>query len=198
MMLTGYCDIKSFVFLPEFTLSYLVYTICVPVILTLVLFLGPILLEISQGIFLNINQYYEPHIMARNLFLAPILEEILYRGILVQILGQCYTSFFTVLISSLLFSVSHLPKHFFDKDFEFSYDWRFITAHCIQTFVFSTYVCMVRLKTDSIVPSILIHCLCNYFESPAFDILFESKHLRMATIGGLTTFLIFFYLFMTA
>lgn len=198
MEITGYSDVKNFEWVPKFSTAYLIEVVCIPVILTIVLFMGPIFLEIEQGIFLNINQYQDAHIMARNLFLAPVLEEILYRGILVHILSQCYSPFFTLLISSILFSISHIPKHIFDQDFEFSYDWRFVAAHCIQTFVFSTYVCTVGLKTGSILPPILIHCLCNYFESPAFDILMETKHLRIATIAGLGMFLIFFYSFMTA
>ncbi len=77
-------------------------------------------------------------------FAAPILEELLFRGIILDGLLKRYTSFVSILISSLLFGIVHLNP------------WSFING--IGIGIFSGWV---YFKTRSVLPSIIIHASVN-------------------------------------
>ncbi|XP_074594964.1 ras converting CAAX endopeptidase Sras [Brevipalpus obovatus] len=183
----------------EFSFDNLKSTIILPVILTLILFAGPLLSDIRDGLG-GLYQWDNIHILVRNIFAAPIVEEILFRDLLIHLLIQCFTPSATVLIGSLLFSLSHLPHHFVDEDHFTTdiirYQWPETLSHLTITFIFAAYASMLRLRTNSIISPIIVHSLCNYFAAPRFDELFSDKVLRIVTIVGAISFVISFIVFM--
>jgi len=75
---------------------------------------------------------------------APILEELLFRGIILDGLLKRYSPLISILISSLLFGIAHLNP------------WSFINGLIIG--IFSGWV---YYKTRSVLPSIIIHASAN-------------------------------------
>jgi membrane protease YdiL (CAAX protease family) len=75
---------------------------------------------------------------------APILEELLFRGIILDGLLKKYSPLTAILISSLLFGLAHLNP------------WSFINGLIIGTFSGWIYY-----KTRSVLPSIIIHASAN-------------------------------------
>ena len=75
---------------------------------------------------------------------APILEELLFRGIILDGLLKKYSPFVSILISSILFGVAHLNP------------WQFVNGLIIG--IFSGWV---YYRTRSLLPSIIIHASAN-------------------------------------
>lgn len=75
---------------------------------------------------------------------APILEELLFRGIILDGLLKKYSPLISILISSLLFGIVHLNP------------WSFINGLIIG--IFSGWV---YFRTKSVLPSIIIHASAN-------------------------------------
>lgn len=88
---------------------------------------------------------------------APIVEEIIFRGILQQALDRSGTSDFShYIIQGIIFSLAHLAGDITNGG---SID--FIITHMIFTFVFAICATFLRKKFNSLIPSILLHSLNN-------------------------------------
>ena len=75
--------------------------------------------------------------------LAPVVEEVVCRGIIVDILKEKHGEIFVILVSALIFYVIHgEPTH-------------------IGTFIFGILSSWMVLKTKSIIPGIILHFLWN-------------------------------------
>ena len=75
---------------------------------------------------------------------APILEELIFRGIILDGLLKRYRPSTSILVSSLLFGIAHLNP------------WQFVTGIIIG--VFSSWI---YYRTKSLTPSIIIHAVAN-------------------------------------
>lgn len=75
---------------------------------------------------------------------APILEELIFRGIMLDGLLKRYSPLKSILISSLLFGIVHLNP------------WQFIGAMILGSFLGWIYY-----KTKSVVPTIIMHSVNN-------------------------------------
>jgi membrane protease YdiL (CAAX protease family) len=76
---------------------------------------------------------------------APILEELLFRGIMLDGLLKRYRPLTAILVSSIIFGLAHLNP------------WQFITA-----FVIGCFAGWVYFRTGSVGPCILIHATINF------------------------------------
>jgi len=108
---------------------------------------------------------------------APILEELIFRGIILKGLLTKYTPIKSIIISSLLFGIVHLNP------------WQFIAAMIIG--VFSGWI---YYKTKKLTLSILIHMVNNFFAFMSMyfmnpETIFEEK-LVDSYGGGIITFMI--------
>ena len=77
---------------------------------------------------------------------APILEELIFRGIILDGLLKNYSPFKSILISSLLFGLVHLNP------------WQFVTG-----FILGIFSGWVYYKTRSLLPTIIMHAAVNLF-----------------------------------
>lgn len=75
---------------------------------------------------------------------APVFEELIFRGIMLEGLLKQYTPLKSIVISSLLFGLVHLNP------------WQFITG-----FVIGIFSGWVYYRTRSLMPSIIIHAAAN-------------------------------------
>ena len=87
--------------------------------------------------------------------LTPIFEEIIFRGVLFRGLKRKLPFWFAAIVTSLAFAVAHLQ-------------WNV----AVDTFALSLIMCYLVEKSESIVPSILLHAIKN---SLAFVLLFVIK-----------------------
>jgi len=76
---------------------------------------------------------------------APVLEELIFRGIILEGLLKKYSPLVSIIISSLLFGIAHFNP------------WQFVTGLIIG--IFSGWV---YYKTRSLMPSIIIHAAANF------------------------------------
>lgn len=76
-------------------------------------------------------------------FLAPIMEEIIFRGFILNRLRECYSAVFSLVISAALFAVFHYDKSF------------------IGAFVHGVIFGVLAIRLASLYAPILVHCLYN-------------------------------------
>lgn len=79
--------------------------------------------------------------------IVPILEEILYRGIILRFLENKYSFFAGLMISSLLFGLAH------------DYDFAFIIFATLMGIIYG----LLYKKTNSIIPGIIGHMTYNLY-----------------------------------
>lgn len=90
-------------------------------------------------------------------FLAPILEELIFRGVILNRLFKWFNTTISIIISSMLFGISH--------------------NDIIGAFIFGICMCILYLKTKNILVPIYVH-FCNNFisELPEIFSLFSSNN----------------------
>lgn len=79
------------------------------------------------------------------LIIAPIFEELLFRKYMYSELLKKYSSNLSIVISSIFFSLIHLPSY----------------RNLIPTFIFGIVCCLVYRKTKNIFYTIILHFLAN-------------------------------------
>ena len=109
------------------------------------------------------------HIMARNLIVAPISEEIVFRAVIVYLLYPAFHSPWTVvLLAPLFFSPAHL-HHALVKHWS-GFPLRSIiiesVAQLIYTYIFGCMATLLLMRTGNIVAPILSHIICNIVQLP--------------------------------
>lgn len=107
---------------------------------------------------------------------APVMEELIFRGIILDGLLKTYYPLKSILISSLLFGISHLNP------------WQFVSALFIGFFSGWVYY-----KTRSLLPSIIIHASVNLSAFSArfiFDADSSMDKSLLEMYGGLTNLIL--------
>ncbi|MEW7292897.1 CPBP family intramembrane glutamic endopeptidase [Aquimarina sp. 2304DJ70-9] len=79
------------------------------------------------------------------LIIAPIFEELFFRKFLFGELLKKYSSNVSILVSSICFSIIHLPSY----------------RNLIPTFIFGIIACLIYKKTRNIFYTIILHFLAN-------------------------------------
>ena len=127
--------------------------------------------QVQDTGFGELGQSYE-YILAFStlVILAPVAEEILFRGYLLGKLIKFVPLWIAVLATSLLFAFFHISGDLSHVD------WPLF----IDTFALSIILCLLRLSTGSVWASILLHMIKN---GVAFYVLFVNPILT-STIGG--------------
>lgn len=107
-------------------------------------------------------------IVFRNLVVAPIAEELVFRGCVCKLLYCCGSSSWAVLLSSTFFAASHF-HHFIYRSFVYGSLRTAILVTILQisyTFLFGIYSAWVFVRFERIIPSICLHSFCNFFGTP--------------------------------
>jgi membrane protease YdiL (CAAX protease family) len=81
-----------------------------------------------------------------NALLIPIMEEVLFRGYIFSRLEKAMPSIVAALISSVVFGICHGGL-----------------VWAIWAFLLGMFICVVRIKSRSIVPGIIIHIIMNTY-----------------------------------
>ena len=103
------------------------------------------------------------YVFASLVILPPIAEEIMFRGFLFTSLRQKLRMRYAVILTSVLFGIAHL---------QFGNGAPLLWVAALDTFTLSIVLCILREKTRSLWPSIMLHALKNGI---AFLALFHAK-----------------------
>eukprot|EP01029_Cantina_marsupialis_P005400 TRINITY_DN1583_c0_g1_i1.p1 TRINITY_DN1583_c0_g1~~TRINITY_DN1583_c0_g1_i1.p1 ORF type:complete len:340 (-),score=67.85 TRINITY_DN1583_c0_g1_i1:324-1343(-) len=147
-----------------------------PIILTLVLFLGPLVektlsLRRFSDIFMSMKSF--SLLGLRNLFVSPLAEEIVFRCCMVPVLfAATQDVVLTIVISPVFFGVAHL-HHIFDMVWNESVGW----GQAFQLALFQMGYCMLFgalqaflfLRTGHAAVMVIMHILCNFFGFPTLS-----------------------------
>ena len=100
--------------------------------------------DTSPDFSLNGSLLYNTFIFISVVVLAPIFEELIFRGMILQTLSK-YNKMFAIVVTSLLFGLLHLNM-----------------TQAIPAFFMSLILCYMCLKTDSLLVTILAHAGNNF------------------------------------
>ena len=123
--------------------------------ITLLLYLGPLyelLLDMINGH--QSFEIFERWKFIRNIIVAPIVEELVFRSYLLQPLQNCLP------ILPLFFGLAHLHHYISNRNLG---DFLLQFAY---TSLFGAYSCWILVESKSLVGCILAHSFCNFMGLP--------------------------------
>lgn len=190
-----------------FKLQGLIAAIFIPLLLTMVLFMGPLLQNYYSGLFkVFFNYKYWQHslsslIWIRTIIVGPLTEEIVYRACMMPVLVFSFGNTLAIFLSPLFFGIAHfhhtstaikegmsVKRAVLKSFFQFSY-----------TTVFGVYSAFLLVRTGNIVSSITCHVFCNIMGFPDLHDLLHSHPppRKNIIITSYVIGLVFFFLLIT-
>ncbi|XP_052271069.1 CAAX prenyl protease 2-like [Dreissena polymorpha] len=170
-------------------LSGLITALVLPLVLTMVLFMGPLFLHYMDGVF---RLYLEPqywikssknYIWLRNHVAAPISEEFIFRACMLPFLVPQFGEGWSIILCPLFFGVAHL-HHLIERvthqNEEVKDALKKSLFQMAYTTVFGAYSAFLFIRTGHLIAPILAHAFCNHMGFPAFNEVFayEDKRIR--------------------
>ncbi|XP_007567957.2 CAAX prenyl protease 2 [Poecilia formosa] len=183
--------------------------IVLPLLLTMVLFLGPLMQlsmdspwSFTDGVRVVLDPCFWTLCLSdmrwlRNQVVAPLTEELVFRACMLPMLVPCAGPSTAIFTCPLFFGVAHfhhviellrfrqgtLSGIFFSAVFQFSY-----------TAVFGAYTAFIFIRTGHLIGPVLCHSFCNYMGFPAISTALEHPQ-RLAILSSyLMGVLLFFML----
>ncbi|XP_048885228.1 CAAX prenyl protease 2 isoform X1 [Brienomyrus brachyistius] len=169
-------------------LEGIIPAVTLPLLLTMVLFLGPLIqlaADCPWGFLDGIKVGLDPWFWAlcasdmrwlRNQVVAPLTEELVFRACMLPMLVPCAGPLAAIFTCPLFFGVAHfhhviellrfgqgtVSGIFLSAVFQFSY-----------TAVFGAYTAFIFIRTGHLVGPVLCHSFCNYMGFPALSTALE-------------------------
>lgn len=166
--------------------------IFMPLFLTMILFLGPISMELYSGLsklyteemywFSNLKNL----IWLRNHIVAPFTEEFTYRSCMLPMLLQCFTPYTAVFSSPLFFGVAHF-HHMLERIQHMTFNLA-LKISCFQfayTTLFGMYSAYIFYRTGHFISIFIVHSFCNHMGFPDFTEVATYKGVKKITIISL-------------
>lgn len=154
-----------------------------PVLLTVILFLGPLVMDSLEGGLLSSRRPPTAALAIRNLLAAPVTEELCFRSGLVSFLLLSGTSpTRCIWLSPLLFGVAHLHHAY---DLVKHEGWPLVHALATAAFqlgytaVFGWFAAFLLLRTGHLAAPVAVHAFCNFMGLPRFGSVLASRHARL-------------------
>ncbi|XP_030753425.1 CAAX prenyl protease 2 isoform X2 [Sitophilus oryzae] len=169
-----------------------------PLFLTMILFLGPISMELYSGIAkLYTESYWYSNftnlIWLRSHLVAPLSEEFTYRSCMLPLLLQCLPPLTAVLVNPLFFGVAHF--HHMQERIRFGLDFRTaFKISCFQfgyTTIFGAYSAYIFYRTGHFVSVFVVHAFCNHMGFP--DVVEVAGYKRTKKIAVVSLFFLGFF-----
>ncbi|KAI2810174.1 CAAX prenyl protease [Blomia tropicalis] len=188
------------------------YCVLYPLLHVMILFIGPIINDCGlfiqtylvafksnpvtfsiQLILLQLKQLTQI-VLIRNLVVAPLTEEFIFRGIMLSVLTPFWSKGTSALVSSFLFGLMH-AHHFFRTLLlygKLNRDDAFKTIfQCIYTTLFGLYASMAYLRSGNLITPILLHWFCNLNGLPCFQTIATNRIHMFITMAGFIIWLCF-------
>ncbi|XP_065887752.1 CAAX prenyl protease 2-like [Dysidea avara] len=162
--------------------------IILPLLLTIVLYAGVIIHTLmafasqSNSVLMHFNAYrlsFCLEICLRNYFVAPFVEEFVFRACMLPMLTASMGKWIGVLVCPLFFGVAHL-HHLVEW-----YRWRqrplvhallITTVQFCYTSLFGLYSAFLFIRTGHLTSPVVSHMFCNFMGLPDIDTLIRSKY----------------------
>uniref|UniRef100_A0A182T0X0 CAAX prenyl protease 2 n=1 Tax=Anopheles maculatus TaxID=74869 RepID=A0A182T0X0_9DIPT len=145
-----------------------------PLLLTMVLFLGPLSVQLSNGIW---RIYSEPMywmnamrnlVWLRNHLVAPLSEEFTFRACMLPLLLQTFRPSVAMLITPLLFGLAHL--HHIKERLQNGRPLREVLVvsffQFFYTTIFGIYSAHLFVRSGHFVAPFVVHAFCNHMGFP--------------------------------
>lgn len=175
-----------------FRLEGLVTAIGLPLVLTAILFLGPLSGTLTNGLW---RVYSEPMYWLsavqnlkwlRNHLVAPLSEEFTFRACMLPLLLQTFKPHTAMLITPLLFGLAHL--HHIKERLQNGTPLRIVlTVSFFQFFyttIFGIYSAYLFVRTGHFAAPFVAHAFCNHMGFPDFqEVLSQSDRRKVIFIG---------------
>ncbi|CAJ0581853.1 unnamed protein product, partial [Mesorhabditis spiculigera] len=149
-------------------------SIVVPAGLTLTLYAGQILLmyyEKELVDYFRLSSWgasFRQWTWWRDIVVAPVTEEIAFRGCAAALMATCLSPAQTIFIAPLSFALSHM--HHIDDDTKKGATLRdAVVGRAFQgayTYIFGAYATFLFLRTGNIIAPMVTHSMCNGFGLP--------------------------------
>jgi len=168
----------------------IVSAIIIPLVLTTVLYGGVIIHNLmaytgQKSFVMYFNAYranFRPEICLRNIFVAPFVEEFVFRACMLPMLTTCMGIKIGVLVCPLFFGVAHL-HHLVEW-----YRWRqqpllhAILVTSVQfcyTSLFGLYSAFLFIRIGHLASPVVSHMFCNYMGLPDIEALTKSQNSKL-------------------
>ncbi|XP_063900157.1 CAAX prenyl protease 2-like [Zophobas morio] len=167
--------------------AYALASACVSLLLTFILFLGPVAKFYCDDCYINSitevlkearNCLYSSKFW-RDYVVAPVTEEIIYRGCLFPLLAPTFGRNLYILINSIFFGLAHFHHLFEHRHLPWPSWKKKFHLSIMQsgfTFTFAIYNTYFYLCTGRILTPIVIHILCNAIGFPRFQEIASHPH----------------------
>ncbi|KAM8882022.1 CAAX prenyl protease 2 [Synchiropus picturatus] len=206
---TGVKTTPSLLALMGIRFEGLIPAVVLPLLLTMVLFLGPLMqlaFDCPWSFMDGIRVAFDPCFWMlcfsdmrwlRNQVVAPLTEELVFRACMLPMLVPCAGPATAIFTCPLFFGVAHfhhmiellrfrqgtLSGIFLSAVFQFSY-----------TAVFGAYTAFIFIRTGHLMGPVLCHSFCNYMGFPAISTAMEHPHRHIVLSSYLMGVVLFFLL----
>lgn len=182
-----------------------------PLVLTMVLFLGPLSLHYLDGVFsLYLEAKYwtnsiKNFVWLRNHIVAPLSEEFIFRACMLPLLLPSLGVTWSIMLCPLFFGVAHF-HHMIEKvvqgQQEVAESFKQSLFQLAYTTVFGAYSAFLFLRTGHLMAPVIAHAFCNHMGFPSFGEVMgyqqTTRHkLMMLFILGLIGWMCLLYPFTT-
>ncbi len=171
-----------------------------PLILVLVLYLGPILqLLTSEEPVLQPITNERLDIILRNYLVAPFAEEFIFRACMVPILLPHLGETLTIVLCPLYFGLAHthhIWEWFRDGKGTLLLALASVLLQFTYTTIYGIFSAFLFIRTGHLASPVLTHSLCNILGLPPFELLPEHRHpvwVGVAYVAGLMGFIVLLY-----
>ena len=115
--------------------------------------------DFLRGIF-DLGRVLPPRSFLLFAFAYTMLEEVVFRGVLLRMLLRRHPARRAILYSALAFGLAHLPAALFGQAFVRT------AGQVVWASIFGLFYATLVIETDSLVPAMVIHWLINVLGGP--------------------------------
>jgi len=163
--------------------------VILPLLLTSILFLGPLVDQFFLNPELGFPSTQVDLRMLRNYLVAPLAEELVFRACICGLLvygGWSHT--FAGVVSPLMFGFAHL-HHAKEHMRHAGYGWKksiqMAGFQACYTTIFGIYASYIYLRTGHLIAPFISHAFCNFMGLPEVHRLADSNLLKFVYVAGI-------------
>jgi membrane protease YdiL (CAAX protease family) len=119
----------------------------------------PVTGDFLRGIF-DLGLVLPPRSFLLFAFAYTMLEEVVFRGVLLRLLLNKHPVRLAIIYSALAFGLAHLPAALAGRSLVLT------LGQVVWAAVFGLFYAYLVIKTDSLIPAMIIHWLINVFQEP--------------------------------
>jgi len=179
----------------------LVPALVLPLLLTMILFLGPLIMmyyDWDKDDIPRLSECLGDLVWWRNIVVGPFTEELVFRACMCPILLAGGFPIYTTVIGVPLFfgiaHVHHITQHLHKSGADLKSAWLTILLQLCYTTVFGIYSAFLFVRTGHLVSPVLAHVFCNYMGFPHFELILDHPHKNVVMVSFVAGLVLFYFL----